>query len=189
MPLFNNPNSALLDVILASLPGVLVALLTYWLTIRHETALAARAAANERTLLRLEMAHNRAALAAFWQRINDLAKAKDPDIEYEGLAALASGGLLGQIAPEWSIRRWEHIAADALSRVSEKDLAEIDQTYRTLRTISGLFAQLITMTPEESALLDKDHFWPYRYADWRQGTFDRLSAAVASVLGGRDPLG
>jgi hypothetical protein len=189
MSWFNDPNALPLDVILASLPGVLVALLTYWLTVRHEAALAARGSANERTLLRLEMAHNHAALAAFWQGIQDLAKKKDPDIEYEGLAALASGGLLAQIAPKWSVRRWEHISAEALSRVGEKDLAEIDQTYRTLRTISDLFTQLITMTPEESALLDKDRFWPNRYADWRQGTFDRLSAAVASVLGGRDPLG
>src|SRR5690349_100978 len=79
------------EVVAASVPGVLVALLTYWLTIRHENELARRSAANERALLHFELEHNRAALATFWQTIKDLAKVQSGEVEYEGLAAIAAG--------------------------------------------------------------------------------------------------
>jgi hypothetical protein len=178
------------EVILASLPGIVVALLTYWLTIRHEAILATRAAANELALLRFEYASNRAALAAFWQSINDLANVPRPENAptFEGLAHLVSNGLLGQLPPRWTFTRWESISAPALSRLAEKDLAELDQIHRSLREISDLFAQLITLSPEERAILDRERFWPNWYRDMRQGTFDRLSALVTAVLAARDPF-
>ena len=180
-----------LDVILASLPGIIVALLTYWLTIRHEAILATRAAGNELALLRFEYASNRAALAAFWQSVTDLANIPLPEHEeYEGLALLARNGLIGQppSPPRWSFTRWESISAPALSRLAEKDLAELDQTYRGLHTISDLYSKLVTFSPEERAILDRERFWPHWYRDMRQTTFDRLSTLVVATLAARDPL-
>jgi hypothetical protein len=182
-------------VIAASVPGVLVALLSHYLTLRRENQVTRRLIANARTLLGLEMERNRAALDAFWRGMNDLDhgmgdldKDREADDAEGHLAGMAYGGLIRQTPPHWSFTRWERIAPQALATLSEQELAEIDQSYRDLRTVSDLFSQLVTFTPEERAILDKDHWWFNRYADWRMSTFQRLAQVTNQVLAAPNPL-
>lgn len=175
-------------LIVASVPGILVALVSHYLTLRREDQLARRLIANARMLLGLEVERNRAALDAFWRGMNDLDKERKEAGAEGHLAAMASGGLLGQTPPHWSYTRWERIAPQALATLSEQDIATIDQSYRDLRSLSDLFSQLVTLTPEERAELERDRFWFNRYAGWRVGTFERLAQVTHGVLAAPNPL-
>jgi hypothetical protein len=175
-------------LVIASVPGLIVALASHYLALRREDQVTRRLIANARMLLGLEVERNRAALDVFWRGMNDLDKEHKEEDAENHLAAIAVGGLLGQMPPHWSFMRWERIAPQALATLSEQDIATIDQSYRDLRAVSDLFNQLVTFTPEERALLDKDHWWFNRYADWRMSTFERLTQVTNRVLAAPNPL-
>src|SRR5260370_18432019 len=81
------------DVLAASLPGILVALLTFWLTTRRENAQARQGRVNARALLALEMEDNAGALRQFWEQIHRL------DAEYVPGRPLNDDQLPADLAP------------------------------------------------------------------------------------------
>lgn len=58
----------------------------------------------------------------------------------------------------------------------------IDQVYRDLRTISDLYAEMLTLEPDERERLNTDHFWYNRYAGWKLVTWRLIVPAVERVL-------
>lgn len=181
--------AVILGLMAASLPGILVALFTYYLSLRHERQVVRQLIASARALLALEMEGNREALATFWRGLNVLdAEGHAPDETEAHLAAMASAGLLMRTLPHWSFVRWERIPAQALATLDAKGIAEIDRIYRDLREVTDLYTQLITLIPEEREQLDRDRFWQNRYAGWRVGTFTRLRAVVERILAAHSPL-
>lgn len=93
-------------LLIASVPGVLVALLTQSLNVRHENAIERQTVANAQLLLSLEFEDNQQALAGFWTGLNALDKEGHPDDKDAHLQALVTSGLLNQTAPRWSSVRW-----------------------------------------------------------------------------------
>ena len=172
----------------AALPGILVALLSHYLTQRREDRKTQQMIANARMLLALEMERNRVALATFWRTINDLDKERTATSAEGHLAAMAHAGLLMQTLPHWSFVRWEGISAEAIASLRKQNIEDIDQAYRDLRSATDLYAQLVTLIPEERELLDKDRFWYNRYAGMRLDTFERLTAVANRLLAAPTPL-
>ena len=183
-----NTNNAFWGIVAASVPGLLVALVTQYLALIHEARTARRAVANALALLGLEMERNHDVLKEFWTGINALDTASSREETANHLAAMAAGGLLGQTLPHWSFLRWETATPEAIGALDKKDVEKIDQIYRNLRTVTDLFTQLVTLEPEERAQLEHDRFWANRYADMRSGTFERLGKVVDSVLFANPPL-
>ena len=90
------------NFLLASVPGVLVALLASALQVRRDNLAEARATRNARQLLSLELEGNRNALRAFWKEINDL-DAEHTDVRSDGhLTAITDGGFLTHPLPHWN---------------------------------------------------------------------------------------
>lgn len=176
-------------LLLASIPGILVALLTQWLNVRHENEMERRSASNAQMLLALEIEDNQRALDAFWTDLNALDKdghAGEPDAHLE---ALVTSGLLNQTPPHWSSVRWTHLSPRALADLARKDLAVVDQIYRDLERVGDLFAKLVTLSAEEKKYLDDGgRWWPQRYVDIRRDTYARLEKLVTSVLSAASPL-
>lgn len=178
-----------LGFVAASLPGILVALFTYYLALRHERQITVRLIANALALLGLELEGNRSALDTFWRGLRALdTEEHSPDDTEHHLAAMAAGGLLGQTLPHWSFVRWERIPSEALGSLDAKGVAELDRIYRDLRDVTDLYTQLITLFPDERALLDRDRFWYNHYAGMRLSTFTRLRTVVERVLTAHHPL-
>ena len=175
-------------IIAASVPGILVALITQYLALIHEARTARRAVANALALLGLEMERNHDVLKEFWTGINALDTASSREETANHLAAMAAGGLLGQTLPHWSFLRWETATPEAIGALDKKDVEKIDQIYRNLRTVTDLFTQLVTLQPDERAQLEGTRFWANRYADMRSGTFDRLGQVVESVISTKSPF-
>ncbi|MGH2487401.1 MAG: hypothetical protein ACRDHE_15440 [Ktedonobacterales bacterium] len=176
-------------LLIASVPGVLVALLTQYLSVRHENAVERQMIANAQLLLSLEFADNQQALANFWTGLNALDKDGHPDDKDAHLEALVTSGLLNQTAPRWSNTRWKRISPRAVAELTAKDLAVLDQTYRDLDSVSDVFAKLITLSPDEKKYLDDGgRWWPQRYVDVRKDTFARLETTVTRVLAASNPL-
>lgn len=176
-------------LLIASIPGVLVALLTQYLSVRHEIAVDRQRAANAQMLLALEYEDNQRALATFWADLNALDKeghAGDPDAHLE---ALVTSGLLNQTPPHWSATRWKRVSPMALTDVPRKDLALMDETYRDLERVGDLVAKLVTLSPEDKKYLDGGgRFWPQRYVDIRKDTYSQLDKTVGRVLAAVNPL-
>jgi hypothetical protein len=172
----------LFDALLATLPGVLVALVSYWLTIVRERRERQEANANARLALSLEMRANRGALDAFWREINALdAEGKELASE-EHLAGMAYGGVLRHRLPHWRSGRWEQFPAPAFGALTAKEVAMIDQVYRDLWTISDLYAEMLALEPDEREQLNPDRFWYNRYAGWKLVTWRLIVPAVERVL-------
>ena len=170
--------------LLASLPGVLVALLTYWLSIWRERRRLQQQQTNVRALLSLEVESNRAILRQFWDDINRLDKERDTPgrSAFEHLAGMAAGGLLVYARPTWSYVRWERFPSDALGGLGEAEAQAVDTMYRDLRAIGERYDKMLTIDPEERALLDKDRFWVNRFADGRVRAFEQLNQIVNHAL-------
>lgn len=180
--------NTLWGIIAASVPGILVALVTQYITLIHEARTTRRAIANALALLGLEMERNYDVLKEFWAGINALDTEQSREETANHLAAMVAGGLLGQTLPHWSFLRWETATPEAIGALDKKDVVTIDQLYRNLRTVTDLFTQLVTLQPEERAQLEHDRFWANRYADMRSGTFDRFGKVVESALSTELPL-
>jgi len=179
-------NEALLTLIAAAVPGVLIALLAHQLDLRRDMAEERRISQNTRTLLNLEVTANRTALQNFWTTINALDIPDQRKNANDHLAAMTERGLLSYPLPEWDFARWEHLSARALSAFTTAELAQIDALNRGIRSLSDLYKQLITITPDETAELSKDRFWVNRFSGWRDGIFTRLTALAEGTL--RAPL-
>jgi hypothetical protein len=179
--------TVVLAIIGATLPGVLVALISDYLSSRREVRETARLSANARMLVQLEVASNRDALRAFWDTINGLDKEQKPTAE-EHLAGMANGGMLGYTLPEWSFVRWERFPPQAFGALRTKAVAELDVLYRELRAITEMYAKLVTFSPEERDELNHDRFWYNRFAGWRAPAFERLAQVVGHALSAQ-PLG
>jgi hypothetical protein len=175
----------------ASLPGILVALLSHLLQQRRDNQNLARLYASARRLLALEVDNNRTALDVFWQTINGLDKDQHQD-GTEHLAALYYGGLIGYELPHWSFSRWERLEADTFAAFGEKELAGIDQMNRQLKSITEFYSSLVTLTTEDKADLNanvKGRFWGNDLARLRYPTYSKLADAVQQVLGVSSPMG
>jgi hypothetical protein len=181
-------NDNVTGVILASVPGVLVALLTYYLRLLSESRQRRQLAYNARALLSLELTRNQEALATFWRQINALDEKGAAAGSEEHLAGMALGGLLARVLPHWSYVRWERMPSQALATLDAKVLSELDGIYRDLHVITDLYAQMTTLLPDEREVLNNDRFWYNRYAYWRNGIFAQLSQNVERVLNARNPL-
>ncbi len=110
----------------ASLPGIVVAFLTQYLTQRREDQNTRRLYASARQLLALEVENNRASLDAFWRTIESLDTKQYQDPK-EHLAALAANGLLGYVLPHWSFARWERLEPKTYAAFDQKELTLVDQ--------------------------------------------------------------
>ena len=175
----------------ASLPGIVVALLSHLLQQRRENQNLARLYASARRLLALEVENNRAALDVFWRTINGLDAERHQD-GTEHLAALFYGGLIGYELPRWSFSRWERLEADTFAAFGEKELAGIDQMIRQLKSITDLYSSLVTLTAEDKADLNANmsgRFWGNDLARLRYPTYSKLADAVQQVVGVASPMG
>lgn len=176
-------------LIIASVPGVLVALVTQWLNVRHENEVERRSVANAQMLLALEIEENQRALGVFWTELNALDKEGHAGDPVAHLEALVTAGLLNQTSPRWSSARWGHVSPRALAELARKDLAVVDQIYRDLERIGDLFAKLVTLSPEEKKYLDDGtRFWYKRYPDIRGETYAQLAVLVTRALAAVNPL-
>ena len=182
--------SLILSVFIASLPGIVVAFLAQYLEQQREDRNTQRIYASARRLLALEVDNNRAALHTLWRAINDLDAAHHSDLK-EHLAAMAEGGLLGYPPPHWSFSRWQRLEAITYAALSEAEVMGVDQINRGLETISDLYTQLVTLTPEEKAQMESGstaRFWPSYYAGWRDLTFTTLTQTVNQTLDAPHPI-
>lgn len=172
---------------LAAVPGVLIALLVQQLDIRRYNQLEAQANRNARKLLSLEVESNRAALAAFWQEINNLDAEKAEGVD-EHLTAITEGGFLTYPLPHWNAIRWQPAQPSWLVIVNEKEVELIDRFYRNLDLITDLHTRMVTLSPQEQELLSSDRFWASRYASMRNRLFPRLVEVVNHTLAVENPL-
>lgn len=139
--------------------------------------------------LGLEVESNRKALLAFWKEVNALdAENKTGNIT-DHLAGMARGGLLAYALPHWSFVRWEGFLPQLFAALNKPEIEAVDRFNRDLQAITDLYKQMTTLTPEENAQLERDRFWPQRYAGFRDGTFTRLNEVVTRVLAAPHPLG
>jgi hypothetical protein len=169
-------------------PGVLVALLTYYLRILGEVRQKRQLAANAAALLSLELARNRESLATFWREINALDEKGAQAGSEEHLAGMAYGGMLARVLPHLSYVRWERMPPEALATLNAKVLTELDSTYSDLHIITDLYSQLVTLPPDEREQLNGDRFWYNRFAYLHSGYFAQLNPVVERVLAARNPL-
>lgn len=193
MDIFGGGNpfyEVILSVFIASIPGIIVAYLSQYLSQRHEEQNTRRLYASARRLLALEVENNRASLNSFWRTIDDLDNAHQQDMK-QHLAALAANGLLGYTLPHWSFTRWQRLEPKTYAAFTEKEIVGIDQMNRALESITDLYTALVTLTPGDKAELAKNmdgRFWMNDFADWRVSTYEKLTAAVQQVLNKLNPL-
>jgi hypothetical protein len=186
-----NPVALILSVFIASIPGVVVALLSQYLQQRREDQNNRRIYLSARGLLAAEANSNRTALESFWHTINALDAEAHTDLK-EHLAAMAENGLLSYPLPHWSLARWQRLEAITFPGFTADELTAIDQINRGLESITDIYPRLITLTPEEKAQIagggSVGRFWPSYFADWRELPFTRLTQAVNQVLDAPQPF-
>jgi hypothetical protein len=185
-----NPGAIILSVFIASIPGVVVALLSQYLEQRRENQNTSRIYRSARGLLAAEVNNNRAALETFWRTINDLDTAAHTDLK-EHLTAMAENGLLGYSLPHWNLARWQRLEAMTFAAFTEGELSAVDQINRSLETVVDIYTQLITLTPDEQSQMESGsvrRFWASYYAGWRDLTFTRLTQTVNQVLDAPHPI-
>jgi len=177
----------------AALPGVLVALLAQFLAQRRENQQERRLAANARALLALEIAANLAALRDFWRTINDLDTERTGEGAEAHLAGMAAHGLLGYSLPRLGDVRWKKLPPQALAVLGEREVEKAYALYRDLDAIAALYAQLVTLSPEEEKEYagggSAGRFWYNYFAGRHIRSFERLDEIVRRVLGAGNPLG
>jgi hypothetical protein len=183
--------SDVLGSLLAALSGVVVAIFTHALSLQRDAGKERRLLANARTLLALEVWSNRAALRAFWEPVNGLDAARHPAESVEHLAGMYENGLLTYTLPAWSFVRWEGIEPRTIAALTSSEVTKLDALYRTLRDVTDLYSQVVTVTSDDWTELRKNvggRFWTLDLARERLPLFIRLSAAVARTLEMPDPL-
>src|SRR5262249_5685191 len=121
---------AVVPLILASFPGVVVAIFTYYLALLRDASQARRLIANARILLSMQTEHSRQALDTFWRDLHAFGQKSEAEAPQNQLAAMVAGGMLGYTPPQWSFTRWERVFPQVVATLSPKDVAEIDRAYR-----------------------------------------------------------
>jgi hypothetical protein len=198
-----SPSDAL-GALLATLSGVIVALLTHYLSVRREAARERRLLNNARALLALEVHANRAALLAFWRTITALATPKPGESDapadaehpaapgsWEELAMMFKHGLAGYSAPTWSTVRWQHVEPRTIGAFNSSEIITLDGVYRVLREVTDLYHLLSAVTPTDQAEYAKNvggRFWFNDIARDRLALYARLRAAASQILDMSDPL-
>jgi hypothetical protein len=174
--------------LLAAVPGVLIALLAYALQVRRDNLAEIRATRNARQLLSLELEGNRNALREFWNEINDLdTEHADPRSD-DHLTAITAGGFLTYPLPHWNTTRWQPATPAWLKLLTEGEIVEIDRIYRDLDTIADMHKRIVTLTPAEQELIEKDRFWASRFTSMRNIVFPRFVEVVDRTLAAPNPL-
>jgi hypothetical protein len=176
------------NFLLASVPGVLIALLAFGLQVRRDNRMELRATQNARQLLALELEGNRAALRAFWQEINDLDPEKAAPASDEHLTAITEAGFLTYSLPHWNTTRWQPATPGWLNLLTRTEIEQIDRIYRDLDTLTDLHKRIVTITPAEEELLDKDRFWASRFTSMRNRIYPRFVEVVSRTLVAPNPL-
>jgi hypothetical protein len=178
----------LANLLLASVPGVLIALLAFGLQVRRDNLAELRATRNARQLLSLELEGNRAALREFWNEINDL-DAEHADIRSDDhLTAITEAGFLTYALPHWNTTRWQPATPAWLRLLTEGEIVQVDRIYRDLDTIADMHKRIVTITPSEQELMDKDRFWASRFTSMRNLVFPRFVELVDRTLTASNPL-
>jgi hypothetical protein len=184
--------NTILGILGAALPGVFVALVAQLLAQRREDQQARRVNANARMMVTLELAANRADLAGFWRRINELDAERRGEGTEAHLAAMAQNGLLGYTLPEPSLTQWTHLSAQAVGALSPEEVAKVYAFYADLRAVGPLYTQLVTIEPLERDEYahggSAQRFWYNYFAGRRVTLFVRLEQTVRRVLEGDAPL-
>jgi hypothetical protein len=176
------------NFLLASVPGVLVALLASALQVRRDNMAEVRATRNARQLLSLELEGNRTALRAFWNEINDL-DAEHTEVRSDGhLTAITDAGFLTHPLPHWNTTRWQPATPGWLQLLTESEIVQVDRIYRDLDTIADLHKRVVTLTPSEQTLIENDRFWASRFASMRNILFPRFVDVVDRTLSAPNPL-
>jgi hypothetical protein len=188
---FGIPSNDLAGVVLAAVPGVLVALFTQYLVQRTAANDLRRLTVNARAVLRLEVQSNLETLRSFWQTVNDLDDEHHPADSTKHLARMFYSGLTSYQSPAWAVVRWERLPAEAYAALSDKEIAVLDRLYRDLRSIATMYGQvanLSDLSANERQELEGDRFWYNRLADWRIGIYKRLNQAAERALATSNPL-
>lgn len=179
-----NSNAALdavLGLVGAALPGVLVALLSHYLTTRRAAGETRQRLANARALVALEFDANRSSLDSYWRTINALDPAPQGKSAEAHLAAMTENGLLGYTLPDWSFVRWDAFAPESFGALTSAELVKLDSAYRDLRAITDMYAQFVALTPKEWEQVST-RFGYNDFAAWRAPAFERLAQVVHRVL-------
>jgi hypothetical protein len=178
----------LANFFLASVPGVLIALLAFVLQIRRDNQLEARASQNARQLLSLEVEGNRTALADFLKEINDLDTEQAEITSDDHLTAITENGFLTHPLPHWNLTRWQPAQPSWLNILDEKEVELIDRFYRGLELVADLHTRLVTLNPQEQEMMANDRFWASRYTSMRNLLFPRWVEVVNRTLTAENPL-
>ncbi len=160
--------------LLAALSGVVVAVFTHALSLQRDAGKERRLLANART-----------------QAVNVLDAARHSADSVEHLAGMYENGLLTYTLPVWSFVRWEGIEPRTIAALTSSEVTKLDALHRTLRDITDLYSQVVTVTPDDWTELRKNvggRFWTLDLARERLPLFIRLSASVARTLEMPDPL-
>jgi hypothetical protein len=183
-----NLTEFLANFFLASVPGVLIALLAFVLQIQRDNQVEARISQNARQLLSLEIEGNRTALAAFWQEINDLDTEKAEITSDDHLTAITENGFLTHPLPHWNLTRWQPAQPGWLNVLDEKEVELIDRFYRGLELVADLHTRMVTLSPQEQELMAHDRFWAGRYTSMRNLLFPRWVDSVNRTVAAENPL-
>jgi hypothetical protein len=178
----------LANFLLASVPGVLIALLAFRLQVRRDNLAEARATKNARQLLSLELEGNRTALNDFWNEINNLDTQHFDMRSDDHLTAVTEAGFLTYPLPHWNTTRWQPATPAWLEVLTEGEVALVDRIYRDLDTIADMHKRIVTLTPSEQELMDKDRFWASRFTSMRNRLFARFVDLVDRTLTASNPL-
>ena len=197
----NVNQSDVAGALLATLSGVIVALVTGYIATGREAAKERRLLANARMLLALEVRSNREALTAFWRVVSALgsgtrssdgiAAPPSPSDPAEQLAALYAGGLTSYSLPSFSMVRWHGLEPRTVAALTPREVMALEGLYRELRDVSDLYGRVTTITPDEWSDLQKNvggRFWNLDLARERKQLFSRLNAAVVRVIEAPEPL-
>jgi hypothetical protein len=176
------------DLLFASIPGVLIALLAFGLQVRRDTLAEIRATRNARQLLSLEIEGNRNALREFWTEINDLDTEHADTRSDDHLTAITAGGFLTYPLPHWNTTRWQPATPAWLRLLTDGEIVQVDSIYRDLEKIADMHKRIVTLTPVEQELMDKDRFWASRFTSMRNVLFPRFVDLVDRTLAASNPL-
>jgi len=169
----------------ASIPGIIVAFLTYFIIIGRDNRRDRRYDVNARSLLMHEVASNGTALSNFWNEINAL-DTKNHANATDHLEAMVAAGLFSHPLPHWSIIRWQQFPAQAFTALKPEELQLVDLHYRQLQGFSDLYARMVTLFPDEQEIYARDRFWTNRYADTHSALFTRVKEQASEIL--QNPL-
>jgi hypothetical protein len=102
--------------------------------------------------------------------------------------AFTAAGFLTYPLPHWNTMRWQPATPAWLRLLTDGEIAQVDRIYRDLDTIADLHRRIVTLTPGEQELMDKDRFWASRFTSMRNVVFPRFVELVDRTLAASNPL-